>query len=64
MVYFTDTFSHLAASAVFSTILMLANAGAPPLKNILFILVDDLGWNDVSWHNPIVRKLHALCYKS
>ena len=31
-------------------------AGAAP--NILFILVDDLGWNDVSWHNPAMRTPH------
>jgi arylsulfatase A-like enzyme len=31
-------------------------AGAAP--NILFILVDDLGWNDVSWHNPEVNRNH------
>ena len=23
--------------------------------NIVFILVDDLGWNDVSWHNTEVE---------
>ena len=23
-----------------------------------FILVDDLGWNNASWHNPQVRKTH------
>ncbi|XP_078611417.1 arylsulfatase B-like [Branchiostoma floridae x Branchiostoma japonicum] len=23
--------------------------------NIVFIVVDDLGWNDVGWHNPDVK---------
>ena len=34
--------------------------GAKP--HILFIVADDLGWNDVSWHNPdmITPHLHKL----
>ncbi|XP_076040503.1 arylsulfatase I-like [Oratosquilla oratoria] len=33
--------------------------------NVIFILVDDLGWNDVSWHNPdvISPNLHSLLDK-
>ncbi|CAL4065161.1 unnamed protein product, partial [Meganyctiphanes norvegica] len=26
--------------------------------HIIYILADDLGWNDVSWHNPLVKMPH------
>ena len=34
--------------------------------NIVFILVDDLGWNDVSWHNTelVMPNLDAMARSS
>ncbi len=29
--------------------------------NILFILADDLGFNDVPWHNPEIIAPHLVC---
>lgn len=38
------------------------HAGSPAPPHILFMVVDDLGWNDISWHNPQIRspRIHAL----
>jgi len=36
--------------------------GAQKKPNIVFLLIDDLGFNDVSWHNPevIMPNLESL----
>ena len=33
----------------------LVQISAPRRPHIVVIVADDLGWNDVSWHNPAVR---------
>ena len=37
---------------------LLAPPPAPPPPHILLIVADDLGYNDVSWHNPALVTPH------
>lgn len=34
---------------------LVNNTDSPRSPNVLFIVADDLGWNDVSWHNPMIH---------
>ena len=43
----------LATSVVAAAAVASAAASQPP--NIVLIVADDLGWNDVPWHNALVR---------
>ena len=42
---------HIIALLIISIVINISE-GHP--KNVLMIVADDLGWNDVSWHNPEV----------
>ncbi|KAK7480441.1 hypothetical protein BaRGS_00028360 [Batillaria attramentaria] len=33
------------------------------LPHIVFVVADDLGWNDVSWHNPLIKTPHLDRYR-
>ena len=37
---------------------LVAPPPAPPPPHILLIVADDLGYNDVSWHNPALVTPH------
>ena len=40
--------------------------GSEKKPNIVFLLIDDLGFNDVSWHNPevIMPNLESLANRA
>jgi len=41
-----------------SQIVFGENDSSKPLPNIVIMLADDLGWHDLSWHNPRVISPH------
>ena len=43
--------SYTSLLLLLPNLLLPATAGPP---NILVLVVEDLGWDDVSWHNPAV----------
>jgi arylsulfatase A-like enzyme len=51
---------------IFAGLLLRAHAAPPPRPNILILLADDQGWNDVGWRNPTVKtpNLDRFCAES
>ncbi|KAK7098855.1 arylsulfatase J-like isoform X2 [Littorina saxatilis] len=45
----------VAAVALLALKLLFMPSPKAPYPHIIFIVADDLGWNDVSWHNPQVK---------
>ena len=42
-----------------SLLFFIFSSGATTTQpNIVIIVADDLGYNDVSWHNPVVKTPH------
>ena len=39
--------------------MLLLGAAASTKPNIVFFMADDLGWNNVGWHNPDMLTPHA-----